>query len=197
MTAIDQALHTFSIVTKDLPGVLVRIALVFARRGYNIESLAVSPGAKPGFSRMTITSRGATQNIEQIKKQLAKLIDVVHVTDHDDAAPIEAEIALIKVRGSRDEFMRVTENFETQVVSEDSDTVMLRLTGSSTELDECISALRPYGIEELTRSGKIVMDPGASHVSSLLKSGFPPPPAHSETSNDSPSSTPSSFSASR
>lgn len=196
MTATDQALHTFSIVTKDLPGVLVRIALVFARRGYNIESLAVSPGAKPGFSRMTITSRGSTQNIEQIKKQLAKLIDVVYVTDHDDAAPIEAEIALIKVRGSRDDFARVTENFETQVVSEDSETVMLRLTGSSTELDECISALRPYGIEELIRSGKIVMDPGASHVSSLLNSGFPPP-NHSEASNDSPSSAPSSFSASR
>ena len=160
------ALHTFSIVTKDLPGVLVRIALVFARRGYNIESLAVSPGSKPGFSRMTITSRGSTQNVEQIKKQLAKLVDVVYVTDHHDAAPVEAEIALIKVRSGREaraEFMRIAENFETQVVNEDDETVVLRLTGSSNELDECISALRPYNIEELTRSGKIVMDPGASH----------------------------------
>jgi acetolactate synthase-1/3 small subunit len=75
------------------------------------------------------------------------------------------------VRGSGDvraEFIRIAENFETQVVNEDSDTVVLRLTGSSNELDECISALKPYGIEELTRSGKIVMDPGPSHVSDLL-----------------------------
>jgi acetolactate synthase-1/3 small subunit len=171
MTANDHAIHTFSIVTKDLPGVLVRIALVFARRGYNIESLAVSPGAKLGFSRMTITSRGSSQNVEQIKKQLAKLVDVVYVTDHHDAAPIEAEIALVKVRGvpeARQEFLRIAENFEAQVVSEDTETVMLRLIGSSSELDDCIGALRPYGIEELTRSGKIVMDPGASHISNLL-----------------------------
>lgn len=171
MSASDQALHTFSIVTKDLPGVLVRIALVFARRGYNIESLAVSPGARPGFSRMTITSRGSTQNVEQIQKQLAKLIDVVYVTDHNDVAPVEAEIALVKVRGSgeqREQFMRIAENFETQIVNEDGETVVLRLIGSSSELDDCIGALKPYGIEELTRSGKIVMDPGASHVSSLL-----------------------------
>ena len=94
MNAPNHALHTFSIITKDLPGVLVRIALVFARRGYNIESLAVSPGARPGFSRMTITSRGDTQNVEQIKRQLAKLIDVVYVTDHRDKAPVEVEIAV-------------------------------------------------------------------------------------------------------
>ncbi|HKP64646.1 MAG TPA: acetolactate synthase small subunit [Polyangiales bacterium] len=165
------ALHTFSIVTKDLPGVLVRIALVFARRGYNIESLAVSPGSKPGFSRMTITSRGSTQNVEQIKKQLQKLIDVVYVTDHDDAAPVEAEIALIKIRSSGDsraQLLHIAENFETQIVNQDDETVVLRLTGSSNELDDCIGALQPYGIEELTRSGKIVMDPGVSHFSHLL-----------------------------
>jgi len=174
MTPTDHALHTFSIITKDLPGVLVRIALVFARRGYNIESLAVSPGARPGFARMTITSRGSTQNLEQIKKQLAKLIDVVYVTDHQDQAPVEAEIALVKVRGAGDargEFMRIAENFETEVVNQDDETVMLRLTGSSTELDDCLAALRPYGIEELTRSGKIVMDPGVSQFSDVLNAG--------------------------
>jgi acetolactate synthase small subunit len=177
LTVSDNALHTFSIVTKDLPGVLVRIALVFARRGYNIESLAVSPGARTGFSRMTITSRGSTQNVEQIQKQLAKLIDVVYVTDHIDHAPVEAEIALVKVRGSGDtraEFLRIAENFEAQVVNEDSETVVLRLTGSSNELDECLSALKPYGIEELTRSGKIVMDPGPSQFSHLLSAGHLP-----------------------
>jgi len=167
----NNALHTFSIITKDHPGVLVRIALMFARRGYNIESLAVSPGARHGFSRMTITSRGASDNIEQIKRQLAKLIDVVYVTDHRDKAPIEVEIALIKLRVKRDaraDIARITENFESQVVNEDEDTLMLRLSGTSRELDNCLAALMPYNVEELIRSGKIVMDTGISPLSDAL-----------------------------
>ena len=173
MNAPINALHTFSIITKDLPGVLVRIALVFARRGYNIESLAVSPGAREGFSRMTITSRGDTQNVEQIKRQLAKLIDVVYVTDHRDKAPVEVEIALLKLRAARDarpQIMGIVENFESQVVDDDDETLMLRLSGSSRELDDCIAALLPYNVEELIRSGKIVMDTGVSPLSDALNS---------------------------
>jgi acetolactate synthase-1/3 small subunit len=167
----NNALHTFSIITKDHPGVLVRIALMFARRGYNIESLAVSPGARHGYSRMTITSRGASDNIEQIKRQLAKLIDVVYVTDHRDKAPVEVEIALIKLRLTRDarsDVSRITENFASQVLDEDDDTLMLRLSGTSQELDDCIAALLPYNVEELIRSGKIVMDTGISPLSDAL-----------------------------
>lgn len=173
MNAPINALHTFSIITKDLPGVLVRIALVFARRGYNIESLAVSPGAREGFSRMTITSRGDSQNVEQIKRQLAKLIDVVYVTDHRDKAPVEVEIALLKLRAARDarpQIMGIVENFESQVVDDDDETLMLRLSGSSRELDDCIAALLPYNVEELIRSGKIVMDTGVSPLSDALNS---------------------------
>jgi acetolactate synthase-1/3 small subunit len=166
MTATDKnRLHKFSIVTHDHPGVLVRIALVFARRGYNIESLAVSPGVKPGFARMTITSRGDAQNVDQIVRQLAKLVDVVYVTDHRDTAPVEVEIALLKLRApreSRDEIRRIATQFESRLVDEGDETVMLRVSGTSQELDDCIAALRNYGIEELIRSGKIVMDRGAS-----------------------------------
>ncbi|MFI5309198.1 MAG: acetolactate synthase small subunit, partial [Polyangiales bacterium] len=82
MAGSQDAMHTFSLVTRDHPGVLVRIALVFARRGYNIESLAVSPGVTGGFARMTIVTRGQTENVEQMSKQLQKLVDVVFVTDH-------------------------------------------------------------------------------------------------------------------
>jgi acetolactate synthase-1/3 small subunit len=120
---------------------------------------------------MTITSRGAEDNIEQIKRQLAKLIDVVYITDHRDQAPIEVEIALAKLRVPRDgraEVARITENFESQVVDEDDDTLMLRLSGTSQELDDCIAALLPYNVEELIRSGKIVMDPGVSPLSDAL-----------------------------
>lgn len=167
----NNALHTFSIITKDQPGVLVRIALVFSRRGYNIESLAVSPGARAGFSRMTITSRGASDNIEQIKRQLTKLIDVVYITDHHDKAPIEVEIALIKLRVPRDgraDVARITENFESQVVDEDDDTLLMRLAGTSQELDDCFAALLPYNIEESIRTGKIVMDTGPSPLADAL-----------------------------
>ena len=170
MTVAAPAPHTFSIVTADHPGVLVRIALIFARRGYNIESLAVSP-VREGFARMTITSRGAAQNVEQIMRQLAKLIDVVYVTDHRDQAPVEVEIALLKLRAARDsreELLRIAANFESQVVAEDDETIMLRLLGSPRELDDCIAVLRPYGVEELIRSGKIVMDTGAAHFRHLL-----------------------------
>jgi acetolactate synthase-1/3 small subunit len=166
------ALHTFSILTKDVPGVLVRIAMVFSRRGYNIESLAVSPSARAGFARMTITSRGATQNIEQITRQLAKLIDVVYVTDHRDKAPVEVEIALVKLRAARDaraDIQRITENFESQIVDDGNDTIMLRFSGAPRELDDCLAALAPYGIEELIRSGKIVMDTGISPFSDVFE----------------------------
>ena len=170
-SAKPNGLHTVSIVTNDHPGVLVRIALVFARRGYNIESLAVSPGAREGFARMTITSRGDAENVDQILKQLQKLVDVVYVTDHRDKAPVEVEIALVKLRASREsraEILHIAENFEAQVVDDEEETVMLRVMGTSAELDECMAALRPYNVEELIRSGKIVLDSGASNFSHLL-----------------------------
>ncbi len=171
MSAAAGTLHTVSIVTSDHPGVLVRIALVFSRRGYNIESLAVSPGAKEGFARMTITSRGDAQNVDQILKQLGKLIDVVYVTDHRDKAPIEVEIALVKLRADREQrsdILRIAENFESQVVDDAEDTLILRLTGTTAELDDCLAALKPYAIDELIRSGKIVLDSGVSQFAPLL-----------------------------
>ena len=172
-SAKHTGMHTVSIITNDHPGVLVRIALVFARRGYNIESLAVSPGAKDGFARMTITSRGDAHNVDQILRQLSKLIDVVYVTDHRDKAPIEVEIALVKLRAPREarvDILRIAENFDSQVVDDEEETVMLRIMGTSAELDQCMAALRPYSVEELIRSGKIVMDSGASNFSHLLSS---------------------------
>ena len=96
----------------------------------------------------------------------------MYVTDHHDKAPVEVEIALLKLRAApsgREDILRIAQNFESQVVNEDDDTVMLRLSGTSRELDDCIAALLPYGIEESIRSGKIVMDPGAiSTVSEAL-----------------------------
>ena len=163
--------HTLSVLVENKPGVLTRVAGLFARRAFNIESLAVSPGAKEGFARMTITSRGDAQNVDQILKQLGKLIDVVYVTDHRGKAPIEVEIALVKLRANREQrsdILRIAENFESQVVDDAEDTLILRLTGTTAELDDCLAALKPYAIDELIRSGKIVLDSGVSQFAPLL-----------------------------
>ena len=166
-------MHTFSLVVRDHPGVLVRIALVFSRRGFNIESLAVSPGLTEGFARMTIVSRGAPETVEQMNKQLAKLVDVVFVTDHTgEEPPIEAEIALLKVRVSGDtdkrNLLAQLERHRTRVIDETNGSLVLVADGTSAELDALIDAVDPQHVEELIRTGKIVMDRGASRFAHLL-----------------------------
>ena len=156
-------LHTISLFVNNKPGVLVRVALVFARRGYNIESLVVSPAAEGNFSRMTITCSGDVDTLEQIIKQLAKLVDVVHAVDHTGDDAYETEIALIKVACALDQraqILQIAEHFAGKVVDYGSDSVMLRVYGSSEKLDAFIPLLRPFGLRELVRSGKILMARG-------------------------------------
>ena len=165
--------YTFSLVTRDRPGVLVSIALVFARRGYNIESLAVSPGASKGFARMTIVSRGAPENVEQIIKQLDKLVDVVFVTDHRGEQPVEVEIALVKVRCDgelRTRALALAERYGARIEDETAGRVIMTVYGTSDRIDALLDELAPCKLEELVRSGKIVMDRGASLFAHLLQS---------------------------
>jgi acetolactate synthase-1/3 small subunit len=153
-------LHTISLFVHNRPGVLVRVALVFSRRGYNIESLVVSPAAKGGFSRMTITCSGASETLEQIIKQLAKLVDVVHAVDHTHDCAYETEIALLKVACSsaeRTEILQIAEHFGAKVVDYGSDSLVLRVFGASDKLDALIALLGPFDLVELVRSGKILM----------------------------------------
>ena len=161
--ASARQLHTISLFVNDKPGVLVRVALVFARRGYNIESLVVSPSAQGGFSRMTITCSGALSILEQIIKQLAKLVDVVHAIDHTGDKAYETEIALVKLKCSVDErtqILQIAEHYTAKVVDYGHDSVMLRVNGSSEKLDAFVDLLRPFGIAELVRSGKLLMARG-------------------------------------
>jgi acetolactate synthase-1/3 small subunit len=166
-------MHVFSLVTNDHPGVLVRIALVFARRGFNIESLAVSPGATAGFARFTITSRGHAEAREQMIKQLAKLVDVVYVTDHAAEKAVEAEIGLVKLRCAgkdRERALAIAGEHKAEMIDESEDTIILRAHGDSAGLSALCAALEAFGLEELVRSGPIVMDRGASHFAHLLGS---------------------------
>ncbi len=167
------ALHTISLLVRNKPGVLVRVALVFSRRGFNIESLVVSPAfdaeidgykSAPGeFSRMTITCSGDPENLEQIVKQIEKLIDVVHAVDHTGQAAIECEIALLKIKVSlkdRTEILQIAENYKAKVVDYGQNSLIARCAGESDKLDAFIALLKPYGISELVRSGKILMARG-------------------------------------
>jgi len=156
--------HTISLFVADKPGVLVRVALVFSRRGYNIESLVVSPGKDDGYSRMTITSSGDPATLSQIIKQLTKLVDVVHAIDHTGSAIYETEIALLKVETSgkeeRAELMQIAEHFGARVVDYAGSSTILRVYGSSEKLDALIRLLNDFDITELVRSGKMVMARG-------------------------------------
>jgi len=165
---LDQApqqIHTISLFVNNVPGVLVRVALVFSRRGFNIESLVVSPGAEGRFSRMTITCSGEPEVLEQIIKQLAKLVDVVHAIDHTGDLAYETEIALIKIEAplaERTEILQIAEHFKARVVDYGSESMILQAYGASEKLDALISLLRPYSIVELVRSGKLLMARGKS-----------------------------------
>jgi len=166
--------HILSLVTTNRPGVLVRIALVFARRGFNIESLAVSPGSNDHFARMTITCTGAPETFEQIMKQIHKLVDVVHITDHQNESPIEVEIALVKLKSTLDnrtEILQITEHYKGKVVDYGAETMIVRVEGNTEKLDSFIALLQPYNVEELVRSGKIVMNRGPNKFAHLLKNG--------------------------
>ncbi len=156
-------LHTISLLVRDAPGVLVRVAMVFSRRGYNIESLVVSPAARSGFSRMTVTCSGDPGILEQMIKQLAKLVDVVHALDHTLSERFETEIALIKVRCSGDErreALEIAEHFNAKVVDYAPESLILRVYGGSDKLDAMIGLFEEDAVIELVRSGKIVMARG-------------------------------------
>jgi acetolactate synthase I/III small subunit len=153
-------LHTISLLVRDAPGVLVRVAMVFSRRGYNIESLVVSPSAEAGFSRMTVTCSGDVAILEQMIRQLSKLMDVVHALDHTTTDRYETEIALIKIRcvgPSRRDSLEIAEHFNAKVVDYAPESVILRVYGSSEKLDAMVSLFGPEQIVDLVRSGKIVM----------------------------------------
>ena len=157
-------LHTISLFVNNKPGVLVRVALVFSRRGFNIESLVVSPGAEGRFSRMTIVSSGDARDLGQIIQQLAKLVDVVHAIDHTGDDSYETEIALVKLFApldQRTQILQVAEHFKAKVVDYGSDSLILQVHGPSEKLDALIELLRPFKLSELVRSGKLLMARGA------------------------------------
>ncbi len=160
----NSAIHTISILVSNKPGVLVRIALVFSRRGFNIESLVVSPALDGRFSRMTITAIGEPKVLEQIIKQVNKLVDVLHASEHPPEDAIEIELSLIKVKinnATRNEVLQLTNHFKCDTVDFTEKSLIIRSTGKTDKLDAFISMLSKYGILEIVRTGKILMARGS------------------------------------
>lgn len=155
--------HVISLLVSNKPGVLIRISLVFARRGYNIESLAVSPSHDPRFSRMTITATGDRKTLGQILKQVNKLVDVMHARDHTGDVYVERELVLIKVSfpaEKRTEILQIADHFKCRSVDISRDAITFEATGTSDKLNALQVMLEPYGIFESVRSGKLIVARG-------------------------------------
>jgi acetolactate synthase-1/3 small subunit len=156
-------MHTLSVLVEDKPGVLTRIAGLFARRGFNIESLAVGESEDPDLSRITITIDGEEHPIDQVTKQLHKLINVVKIRDLDPEAMVSAELMLIKVsaEGSkRAEILQVAEIFKAKIVDVDKRVMALRVVGDASKLEAFRDLLKPFGVLEVVRTGTIAIGRG-------------------------------------
>lgn len=155
--------HNLSIYVANRPGALARIAQTFSRRGFNIESLVVSPGKTAELSRMTITVKGEEAGLEQVIQQCSKLVDVVACREHDDAEVVSRELALVKIRVEaprRAEVLQIADYFRAKTVDMAEQAMVLEITGIPDKIDAMIALLRKFGIEELIRTGKVIVARG-------------------------------------
>ena len=160
--------HTISLLVENKFGVLARIAGLFSARGYNIDSLSVGETDDPQVSRMTIVVRGDERILEQVEKQLNKLIDVIKVTDYQDTPHIERDLALVKVtadKATRSELIQICDIFRAKIVDVAVDSVIIEMTGDEEKIEALIRLLRPFGIKEVCRTGIVAMARGAKGIS--------------------------------
>ena len=159
--------HTLIALVEDKPGVLNRMASLFRRRGFNIESIAVGHSELPHISRVTIVVDGATTMVEQVRKQLDKVVDVVKVSDITGDDIVARELALIKVRATsatRSEIIQIVDIFRANIVDVASDSVAIEVTGDEEKVNSLFNLLRGFGIKEIARTGRIAMTRGSPGV---------------------------------
>ena len=155
--------HTLSILVANKPGVLVRVALVFARRAYNIDSLVVSPAHNQKFSRMTITAKGDPKTLDQIIKQVSKLVDVIHACEHTSDGAVDMEMALLKVKAAgadKTVVLKQMKEFQAQLMDETDGVMVISAMGTTEQLDAMESVMGKYGLLEMVRTGKLLMMKG-------------------------------------
>ncbi|WCJ60175.1 acetolactate synthase small subunit [Fontisphaera persica] len=152
--------HTISVLVENKFGVLTRVAGLFSGRGYNIDSLNVAPTMDPKISRMTIVTRGDDATLEQIIKQLDKLINVLEVIDFRDGEYVDRELALVKVKvdaKSRSEVMQITDIFRAKIVDVQPKSLTIEITGGESKVEKFIALMSTFGVQELTRTGKVAL----------------------------------------
>jgi acetolactate synthase-1/3 small subunit len=159
--------HTLSVLVENKPGVLARIAALFSRRGFNIDSLAVGPTEHPEISRMTVVVDVEALPLEQVTKQLNKLVEVLKVVELEPGASVQREILLVKVRTdlhSRSHVLETVQLFRAKVVDVASDTLTIEVTGNRDKLAAFLEVLEPFGVKELVQSGMVAIGRGARSI---------------------------------
>ena len=156
--------HILSVLVEDHPGVLNRVVSLMRRRSFNIDSITVGHSEQAGISRITIVLRGEDYEVEQVSKQLYKLLEVLKVTDLPEKGSVVHELMMVKVAAkstSRAEIMQIVEIYEAKIVDATQSTLMVQAVGGEEKIDALLSMLRPFGIRELVRTGPIAMTRGA------------------------------------
>ena len=159
--------HTLSVLVENKPGVLARIASLFARRGFNIDSLAVGPTEYPEVSRMTIVVNVEDNPLEQVTKQLNKLINVLKIVELDPASSVSRELLLVKVKAdaqTRSQVLEVVQLFRAKVIDVAADAVTIEATGGTEKIDALLRVLEPFGIKELVQSGMVAVGRGSRSI---------------------------------
>jgi acetolactate synthase-1/3 small subunit len=162
---MTQQKHTMVALVADRPGVLNRVASLFRRRGFNIESIAVGHTEQKGVSRMTIVVSGDVATVEQVRKQLDKVIDVIKLSDVTDESTVDRELALIKVKTnaeSRSAIMQIVDIFRANIVDVAADSVTVEVTGDEDKVASLLNLLQDFGIKEIARTGRLAMTRGGA-----------------------------------
>ncbi len=174
--------HTLSVLVEDKPGVLARIAGLFSRRGFNIDSLAVGPTEHPDISRMTIVINVDESPLEQVTKQLNKLVEVIKIVELEPSASVQRELVLVKVNATtetRGQVLDTVQLFRAKVIDVAPDAVTIQITGNAGKIADFLRVVEPFGVRELVQSGMVAIGRGSRSVSerSLRPVGVPAPPA--------------------
>ena len=166
--------HVLSLLVEDKPGLLTRVAGLFARRGFNIESLAVGVTEVPGLSRITVVVDVEALPLEQVTKQLNKLINVIKIVELDPSASVQREHMLVKVRAdnaSRSNVLEVVNLFRANVVDYAPDALVIEITGDKGKVDAFLKAIEPFGIRELAQSGLLALGRGPKSITERVLRG--------------------------
>ncbi|WP_148615660.1 acetolactate synthase small subunit [Nocardioides rubriscoriae] len=175
--------HTLSVLVENKPGVLARIAGLFSRRGFNIDSLAVGPTEHPEVSRMTIVVNVESSPLEQVTKQLNKLVEVIKIVELDPTTSVTRELVMVKVAANvetRGSVLEIVQLFRAKVIDIAPDAIAMQITGNAGKIADFLTMLEPFGIRELVQSGQVAIGRGSRSISerSLRPVAVPVAPAH-------------------